>query len=593
MGNRLLNSAITAIAPDPVPEQDWSSLSSWRPRLQDPNWQAVVVIALTVLSSITIYANGFVQDDIPIIQINAAITGFDLTRIVSEPYWPEGYTRDLYRPLASTLLALQWWLGEGQPVTFKIVSVLLAIFATLGALAVARLFLSPTTALTVAALFAVHPVHVETIAVAVNQGELIVATIIALTTVLYVRWRRAGVLSWRQRLAVGGAVLIGGVFKEHGIVLPGMLVAAELFLLRGRESLGYQWREFRPVMLLCFLAATLLILARSIVLDGNLAGTFTAEALQGLSMSERALTMLGVVPDWYRLMTWPASLQADYSPMEISAADGWSPGQFLGLGVLLLSLLATVRYRKDAPAIGFGVLWMAAALFPVSNVLVPTGIVLAERTLYLASIGMMVTVGGVIQLVAFRLTRPAWLLPGLAVLLLCLGISRSLSRYTVWQSPEILAVQSVIDAPLSYRARYTLGSMRMEQGLSQEGVAHFRTALYLWPRRGTLYLHLGDYYWDRGMCTPAIPMYAAGADLIIAPHWRGKLVACRMLLGQYDRAKADALQGIREGGSLPVFRQWISLADSLKRAGAPPGSFDFSAGPADSTGKMTTPPGAP
>lgn len=550
------------------------------------------MIALTILGSVTIYANVFVQDDLPIIQTNPAVIGFDLSRIVSESYWPEGYTRDLYRPLASTLFAVQWWLGEGQPVTFRIVSVLLAIFATLGAWAVARLVLAPAIALVVAALFAVHPVHVETIAVAVNQGELIVAIIVAMSTVLYVRWRSAGALSWRQRLAVGGAVLLGGLFKEHGIVLPGMLVAAELFLLKGRESLGYQWREFRPVMLLCLLTAALLMLARSLVLDGDLAGTFTAEALQGLTLAQRALTMLGVVPEWFRLMLWPASLQADYSPMEISAAEGWGPAQFLGLGLLVLSLLATVRYRNGAPAIGFGMLWMAAALFPVSNVLVPTGIVLAERTLYLASIGMVVTVGGVIQLVAFRLSRPAWLLPGLTVLLLSLGISRSLSRYTVWQSPETLAVQSVIDAPLSYRARYTLGSMRMEQGHSQEGVAHFRAALYLWPRRGTLYLHLGDYYWDRGMCTPAIPLYAKGADLILAPHWRGKLVACRMLLGQYDQAKADALQGIREGGSLPVFRRWILLADSLKRTGAPPGSFDFSAIPVDSTVNSPTP-GAP
>ncbi|PKL93593.1 MAG: hypothetical protein CVV20_02845 [Gemmatimonadetes bacterium HGW-Gemmatimonadetes-1] len=583
-----MNSATTSTAHSTAHEPESLLISLWQRHIHQLNWQTLVLIAFTLAATLTIYSNGFVQDDIPIIQTNPAVTGFDVQRIVSESYWPEGYTRDLYRPLASTLLAVQWWVGEGQPVAFRIISVLLACLATLSAWAVARMLLSPSNALGVAALFAVHPVHVETIAVAVNQGELIVAAIIAMTTVLYVKWRRAGVLSWRQRLTVGAAVLIAGLFKEHGIVLPGMLVAAELFLLENRDSLAHRWREFRPVLLLCSLATTMLVLARSMVLDDDLAGTFIAEGLRGQTMAGRALTMLGVVPEWFRLMLWPASLQADYSPMEISAADGWGAAQFLGLGILMLCLLATIRYRRTAPAISFGVLWMAAALFPVSNVLVPTGIVLAERTLYLASIGMMVTVGGMLQLLSPRLGRTRWFLPGLVGLLAILGLSRSLSRYPVWASKESLAVQTVIDAPLSYRARYTLGSMRMEEGDAREGIANFRAALYLWPHRGTLYLHLGDYYWDRGMCVPAIPMFAKGADLILAPQWRAKLVACRMLLGQYDQAKADALQGIREGGSLPVFRRWIFLADSARRTGAPPGSFDLSAGPADSTVNRST-----
>lgn len=551
------------------------------------------MIFLTVLAAITIYGNGYVQDDRWIIPNNDIVTGFNVVRIFSESYWPEGFSRDLYRPFASLMFATQWWLGEGQPVTFRIVSVLLASLGTIGAWAVARLLLSPTVALGVAALFAIHPVHVETIAVAVNQGELIVAILIATTTVLYVRWRRLGALSWRQRFAVGGAVLVAGLFKEHGIVLPGMLCAAELFLLQERESLAERWREFRPVMLTCFLAAALLMLPRSLVLAGNLAGTFTAEGLQGQTMAGRTLTMLGVVPDWVRLMLWPAALQADYSPMEISATNEWGASQLLGLGILLLSLLATVKYRKLAPAIGFGVVWMAAALFPVSNVLVPTGIVLAERTLYLATIGMMVSVGGLVQLVTARWRAAAPVLLTVTVLLILLGTSRSLSRYPVWKSRESLAVQTVIDAPLSYRARYTLGSMRIEEGRTAEGIAHFRAALFLWPKRGTLYLHLGDYYWDQGMCTPAIPLYARGTDLVLAPQWRAKLVACRMLLGQYDQAKADALQAITEGGSVSVFRRWIFLADSAKRTGVPPGSFEFTAAPSDSTRIPSGTPGAP
>src|SRR5688572_33056300 len=96
-----------------------------------------------------------------------------------------------------------------------------------------------------------------------------------------------------------------------------------------------------------------------------------------------------------RLLFWPADLQGDYSPAEIVAQYTWGGGATLGLLLLVGMALAAVAARRRAPAITFGIAWMAIALIPVHNVLVPTGVVLAERTLFLASVGAMLALGGV------------------------------------------------------------------------------------------------------------------------------------------------------------------------------------------------------
>ena len=75
----------------------------------------------------------------------------------------------------------------------------------------------------------------------------------------------------------------------------------------------------RPLVLALVATGLVFLTVRSAVLD-NVVGSFTAEGLQGLSAGQRALTMLGVVPEWARLFIWPAHLQADYSPQEINGA---------------------------------------------------------------------------------------------------------------------------------------------------------------------------------------------------------------------------------------------------------------------------------
>ena len=357
------------------------------------------------MSSVAGIGNGFVFDDVPQVVENVRIQGLSrVGEILTSPYWPPPYAPELYRPVASLTVALQYIIGAGDPTIFRVVSYLLYALAAVGVFELARRVLPRSIALGIAALFAADPVHVEAVALAVNQGELIVACAALVSVLLYLDRRRenagAGTLSVRDWTVLSVLFAVGALAKENGFIIPGLLVVAELFLVDAdsfRDRLRTTWRGYAAMAAV----GVVLLATRALVLSGNVTGALPAKAIAGLSLGERLLTMLQIVPKWVRLLAWPAHLQIDYSPNEIVASRSFGAHELLGL-VLLVSLVAIAWLaRRRARVVTFGLAWCAVALFPVSNI-VPTGIVLAERTLFLPSVGFLIAVGGVI---AFALDR--------------------------------------------------------------------------------------------------------------------------------------------------------------------------------------------
>ena len=106
---------------------------------------------------------------------------------------------------------------------FRITSILLYAASAVAFFWLAAMFLPVGAAWVIAALFAVHPVHVEAVAVAVNQGELIVGLIATLWVGRYVRVRRQGDLSARSSIGFVVTYLVACFFKENAVILPGLL----------------------------------------------------------------------------------------------------------------------------------------------------------------------------------------------------------------------------------------------------------------------------------------------------------------------------------------------------------------------------------
>jgi len=552
---------------------------------------AIAIGLLAAAPALVILSHQFVYDDLLIIRDNQTVHALAAPwRFFAMPYWPPQFIGGMYRPASILLFAVQWAGGGGSPVVFHAVSIALYAALALAVYRLARLLLPPGAAWAAAAIFAVHPVHTEVVAAAVNQSELLVALLLVVAATVYIARRRAGSFGGGAAAGVLFLYAAAALTKETALILPGFLLAAEIFLVSPSERGWARIRRLRPFYLGMVLVAVSLLAIRGAVLQGGVFEAYAADALAGQGLATRLLTMLGVVPEWGRLLLWPAHLQVEYSPLEIETARAFGTEQLAG--ALLLALLAAVAWsaRKRLPVVTFAVVWMAVALAPVHNVFIVTGIVLAERTLLLASVGAVLLLGAGVAWGFARLASApgaSGLVPALVVgALLALGTWQTVDRYPVWRDQATLLRRSIVDAPLSYRAHYAYGDLLARQGRRHEAETEYLTAIGLFSpemrsgsvlaRRSTrVYQSLGDLYRNAGLCEPAVKAYQSGLKFSASVQFndvRQSMIACLLYLGDYHAAAAEARIGVAGGWNAPRFRRYLALADSARTAGAPPGT---------------------
>ena len=543
---------------------------------RDRLWLVVLVVALAACAAGI--RNQLVQDDPILITQNLRIHDLANWReILSSPFWPPPYSQDLYRPLTALLLALEWALGKGAPVVFRLASYACYAAASVAVLSLARRLLPIPIALSVALLFAAHPVHVEAVALAVGQNELLVTLCCCVAVGRYLTRRSSGKgsLSAGDWILLAGLYLAASLLKEGGLILPGLLLVAELFLIQGFPG---RTRRLAGGYTLLLGVAVLVVLVRAAVFPGHLAGTFTADALTGLSMGGRALTMLRVVPEWVRLLVFPAHLQADYSPQEIMASTGFGLTEAAGLLILVVAVVTVWLARRRAPVFSFGLAWTAMALLPVSNVLVPTGIVLAERTLFLPSVGMLLAAFGLLAalgkplLTAERRTA-YW---SVVALLVLAGVLRSVERQRVWRDETTLRIRSVADAPRSWSTQLAYGTALFDADQPGPALEAYQRSLELAPANLIWRVRndLANRYFERGENREAVAELEA--SVAAAPgveQTRNTLVLGYLTLGEYAKARAAADSAISLGFSAQAFSELRALADTAELKGLPPGAI--------------------
>ena len=513
----------------------------------------VAILLLAILSSAPSLTNAFAFDDVHIVQYNDRVHALGgWWRLFGQSYWPPSHGATLYRPLTMMGFAAQWAAGGGSPPVFHAASVLLYALACLLVLRLARALLEPAAAWAAAALFAVHPVHVEAVGNVVGQSELWAAIAVVAAVGLYLRVREAAAPTPAHVLALSGLYAAGCLAKEHAIVLPALLLAAELTVVPDARAPRERAAALRPLYLALGAVAALYLGARELVTGGVTYDDVNIAFAPQLGGS-RPLTILGLVPEWARLLLWPARLSADYSPQQTPVVAHFEPRLLAGVVLLAAAVGAAVAARRRLPAVTFGLAWTAATMLLVSNLLVPTGVLLAERTLFLPSVGAALAAGGAVQGLAGRWHSIAPALRAASVaglaLLLGAGVVRSAERQRVWRDTDSVVRQTLEDAPLSYTAHQNAATLAFLRGLPGSGEREMRIAMRLMPYDANLPTALADRYREAGLCAPAVPLYRAA--IALAPprvDARAGLAACLLALGEPARARAEAQAAIAYGG---------------------------------------------
>jgi tetratricopeptide (TPR) repeat protein len=334
-------------------------------------------------------------------------------------------------------------------------------------------------------------------------------------------------------VALGAAFAIG--CKELAATLP----AAVVLLYVGRGA-GVR-AALRPAA-----AALLPILGYYVVHEwvgaGILSAGGTASGLERLGMAQRTWAMLPLSLEWWRLLLWPAHLSADYSPGDLVPRTGLTAAHFAGALVWAAAGWAAWRWRKTVPGIAIGLVWMIVTVSPVANIVVPTELLVAERTLYLPSFGIVFALASV----GMAWPWPARRRIALLAVVLVAGAARSITRVSVWHDDEAHFQALKRDAPHSYRTLWMVGKDEFQAGRWGSGERLLREAIELAPAVTGPRFDLARFYWDAGLYRPAADQLTAATavDSGFVPAWT-LLPRALLAAGDTVRARIAAREALR------------------------------------------------
>ena len=500
---------LSGMADTPLPE---------RTRARAPTTVLVLVAVAPFLQSLTF---GYVFDDTYAILANASLRGWSsIGRVWLEQFGGDGGPFfGLYRPVTMTLFAILFNAGAKWPLWFHVAALALHAGAAVMVWRLLRHALGLWPAYIAALWFAVHPVHVEAVANITNASEVLV-TVWTVLLALFLLQRRGLEQGWRHALMAAALYLAAMFSKESGA----MAAPAAALVVWGwpgdRLAVAQLWRRWWRTAVTCALAVVVVAVTRSVVLGGPVTGQpIAALGIAGMSGAERVVAMISLVPRVAELLVWPAGINPHYGP------SAFPPQRIayaaLGAVIILGVLTACVLRRPDRrPLAAFGILLVS--FFPASNLLVPTGQVLAERTLYLPSVGGAMLAGlaleGLLDWATGRRDAARWTSLGAAAvgIVLVFFAVRSARWTDHWRNHENLFARMIAADASGYAGYWLAGVEATRQNRPGDGLALFEKAYSLEQRDRNLVLDFGAALTNHGQHARAARVYRDG--LALAPQ---------------------------------------------------------------------------
>ena len=333
----------------------------------------------------------------------------------------------------------------------------------------------------VAALFAVHPLHVESVAWVSERKDVLSAVFFLLMLGAYFRYTRAR--SVTRYLAVVVLFVAGLMSKPMLVSAPVILLLLDYWPLRRFEQLsltkerakaaksGDQWRVRRDpflekVPLLAIAAGSCVI---TFILQKRAAGTIPP--LPFLWRIQNAVVTY-VIYVWETL--WPARLAVFY-PHPNDTLTIWEI--LLAIGLLLAMAIAAIVFRKKRPYLFVGWFWYVGMLLPVIGLVQVGEQGHADRYTYLPHIGLLVlAVWLVADVTAASQRRSRVAVASAMIIIVALGLAAFIQT-SYWRDSETLWTHALAVTSDNDVAHNNLGYLCADRGELDKAISHFETAL--------------------------------------------------------------------------------------------------------------------
>jgi protein O-mannosyl-transferase len=356
----------------------------------------------------------------------------------------------------------------------------------------------------VAALFAVHPLHVESVAWISERKDVLSGVFFMLTLGAYLRYVRRQTLSRYMTMSI--LFTLGLMSKPMLVTVPFILLLLDYWpLKRFAEEPSTRRLVLEKIPLLALSVAS--GLATLWVQQSGVA------AVEELPLISRITNGLVTYLIYLRQMIWPAQLAVFYPHPEDKL-----PILEIALAAVLLAMasIGAIALRRTRPYLITGWFWYLVMLLPVIGLIQVGFQAHADRYTYLPQIGLYVLLTWAItDALASRLQRRILgVAAGITITALawCAHIQAS-----YWRDSESLWAHTLAVTSENPIAQNNLGVVLKEKGRTDEAIGHLEKVLELNPNDAKAYYNLGNAFLQRGQFDEAITDYKKG--LAIQPRY--------------------------------------------------------------------------
>ena len=358
----------------------------------------------------------------------------------------------------------------------------------------------------VAALFAIHPLHVESVAWIAERKDVLSAFFFMLTLAAYLGYvRRGGPLRY---LLVAICLALGLMAKPMLVTLPLVLLLLDYWPL-GRITFSGSGKETRhqAVKLALEKAPLMVIAAASSIV------TFLVQNHGGAVMSFEYFSPYARIKN--AVMAYVAYLGKTIWPCRLAVfyphpGDGSPLWQVLPAAILLAGItIFVILQARRRPYLAVGWLWYAGTLVPVIGIVQVGTQSMADRYTYLTLIGIFIAVtwGLAEAAAALRIAKTALAVAACALIAAAAAVAGVQVQH--WRNSDTLLRHALRVTSNNAFVHYNLGVDLLDRGRIDEAESHFRATLRIEPRYAKANNNLGSILARKGKIEEAISFFRA------------------------------------------------------------------------------------
>ncbi|KAK2573721.1 Protein O-mannosyl-transferase TMTC4 [Acropora cervicornis] len=499
------------------------------------NVASFIVCCVSIICYWDSCKGGFVFDDSEAIVSNKDLRDeIPLGKLFVHDFWGENLSSNAshksYRPLTILTFRFNYWLAGGlNPWGFHLFNVILNAVVSILSLKFFLVLISntnndknkfstPKASLFCALLFAVHPIHTESVAGLVGRADLLGALFFILSFLFYERCcavdhednDSSENFSWKYLLLSMAFCCIAMLCKEQGITVLGICSVYDVIVVcridpvlliqtkltsekehrngsfkmeKGKSPLWMKGLIYRHAVLL--ITGLILLLCRWHIMGSS---TPVFQVLDNPASFEKSFIMRVINYNYlYAVNAWllivPQWLCFDWSMGCVPLIKSFTDPRLLCIAALWAVLLLLILYclfGKDLyykRILIMGLALLVVPFLPASNLFFTVGFVVAERVLYLSSLGSCLIV--VLGFVVLSRKGPTGqkLTGGLMWFLIVVYAARTIQRSSDWIDEDSLFTSGLSVCPLNAKVHYNVGKVRTEKRELQMGEKFYREAI--------------------------------------------------------------------------------------------------------------------